>query len=530
MYKKLLLLTLLSSSALLMANGLTALDASRGERVIDNPVFNPSALLQQHYRWQLGIEAGMAVNARSGLVSAGEQWLLSSVEDYQSFDQVKTTKSAQQLSNDFDALLLAADSFNPVENANQDLSALERPNRSAGENIASLRSALDQLQRLLNDNVQGLEALNDKPVTALLLANADLIGARQQLPLLVSVKQNLQLGSALALRASDAEIFTGIIGDADQFLIELEGLQKSMVDLIDAAKAWQEAVETAASADDIESAKADFQQVKIEFDLLQENYQSFQAGALQMQQGELTMDLDFDLADLESIVHVDASLLQQVTLGSAWQQQLGSLPVRMGANVHLRRVQLQRFSYGIEELQQVTQSELMSQVEQARTRYLINFDLASSYAHELPVGTALASLVLQDIVPYRSDKALAQGLELRFSPQVTLGLAYQSSVVNAHASLDLNPSQPMLTNHGQAQQLLALGVETRWGKSLAYRLGYQNDLRQSGAYSWHTGLGLTPFGYGLDIGAYLQPADLTKARPWLNDWYLGFATRLSATF
>lgn len=521
--KSLFVASLTLASTAQLAASVNTVDMSRGAKAMDNPYFNPSALLDQHYRSQVGLELGMAVDARSGLVTKGEALLQGAFDDFQSFDQAAVESNAGRLITSFDDVKDAADAFNGQ--GDQTYSALATANAQAVASTQALQGSIQELRALVDGSQRDMLELNERPVSGYLLANGALVNSGEQLPLLVSFDQRMQVGSALRFNDQDTEFFSNLLDDAADYLKKLEGLQTTMQGLLDAAKAWQDAPLDPALQEEYQQQQTAYQTALTEFT----GYKTAN-GTLTMTDGQLALAADFDPDQLQSSFVVDASLMSQVTLGSAWQQTVMNQPLQLGANLHLRRVQLHRVSYRFADLQQLTQQEWQQQLQASRTRYLINVDLAAAYRYGLPQGSVLASLVVQDVLPYRSGRALPEGLELAFQPQATLGLAYQSRVVNAHASVDLNPSQPMLASYGQRQQLLSLGVETRWGKSLAYRLGYQRNLRQQDDQSWHTGIGLTPWGYGVDLGLFLRPVSLSKDRPYLNDWHLGVATRLSATF
>ncbi|MHA7880066.1 MAG: conjugal transfer protein TraF [Saccharospirillum sp.] len=153
--------------------------------------------------------------------------------------------------------------------------------------------------------------------------------------------------------------------------------------------------------------------------------------------------------------------------------------------------------------------DLTTVIEENTTSYFrpnIDVGVAKQW-DELWYGDVRVGLTVKDLIPYNLDTETGNTLEMR--PKVRIGGAHLTRWTTVAADLDITENQPL--RYGVPTRYLGLGAEFNAYDWLKLRAGYRNNLSVSGAHAITTGIGLTPWGVGLDLGAWFTPASF-------DDW------------
>ncbi len=160
--------------------------------------------------------------------------------------------------------------------------------------------------------------------------------------------------------------------------------------------------------------------------------------------------------------------------------------------------------------------------ENSTTEYRANIDIGVAktwdYHGSLRVGASL-----KDIIPW--DLETESGNTLIVRPKLRIATAHETQFTTLAVDLDVTENKPL--KYGVATRYFAIGGEVRAWQHAALRLGYRNNLSVDDSHVLSTGLGLTPFGIGIDLSAWAKPK-FNDATEVIQD--AGAAVQLSMNF
>ncbi len=142
-------------------------------------------------------------------------------------------------------------------------------------------------------------------------------------------------------------------------------------------------------------------------------------------------------------------------------------------------------------------------VESNQTEYYtgnIDVGVAKNWPEVLH-GNVRAGLVIKDLIPqtFESDS----GSKLSIGPKMRIGGAHETRWTTLAADLDITENQPL--KYGVPTRYLGLGGEFNAWNWFKLRAGYRNNLSVSDSHVFTTGLGITPFGVGLELSGWFKP-------------------------
>jgi hypothetical protein len=117
-------------------------------------------------------------------------------------------------------------------------------------------------------------------------------------------------------------------------------------------------------------------------------------------------------------------------------------------------------------------------------------------------GDITAGLVIKDLIPqtFKSET----GSEVSIGPKMRVGGAHVTRWSTLAVDLDITENQPL--KYGAPTRYLALGAEFNAYNWFKLRAGYRNNLSLEDSHVVSTGLGLTPWGVGLDLSVWAKPS------------------------
>jgi hypothetical protein len=132
--------------------------------------------------------------------------------------------------------------------------------------------------------------------------------------------------------------------------------------------------------------------------------------------------------------------------------------------------------------------------------YRVNIDVGAAKSWDY-YGRVRAGIALKDIIPWTLESK--SGTELLIRPKLRLGAAHETRFTKVAIDLDITENKPL--KYGVPTRYLGLGAELSLWNHAAIRAGYRNNLSVSDSSVISGGIGLTPFGTGLDFSAWVKP-------------------------
>jgi len=171
----------------------------------------------------------------------------------------------------------------------------------------------------------------------------------------------------------------------------------------------------------------------------------------------------------------------------------------VGITPKLQVIQIFEDTLNFNENNDIESSDFMENVKLVTTG---NIDVGAAKTWPgIMRGRVRAGLAVKDIIP-QTFKSTA-GRELKMFPKARIGASYETRFSTLAMDLDLTENKPL--GYGSPSQQFGIGAEFdafNWAK---IRAGYRNNLAIKDLHTVSTGLGLTPFGVGLDITVWAVP-------------------------
>lgn len=227
----------------------------------------------------------------------------------------------------------------------------------------------------------------------------------------------------------------------------------------------------------------------------------------------LAADLDRDLESRGSIL---ASAVTEVGISLATSIELQN-DSRLQIGVSPKYVQLRTYQYT--ETVSGFEDDDFDSDENETEKSGFNLDLGAAYAF----GSRSqwnAGVVVKNVIPMELDSAATRPTEeertLKLDPMVTAGIAHKGDFHVLTAEVDLTKKEAF--GYEDDTQWVALGAEFDAFRYAQLRFGVRQNLASNDDNNgieeetqYTAGIGLSPFGARLDIGALVSDADLGAA-------------------
>ncbi len=227
----------------------------------------------------------------------------------------------------------------------------------------------------------------------------------------------------------------------------------------------------------------------------------------------LAADLDRDLESRGSIL---ASAVTEVGISLATSIELQN-DSRLQIGVSPKYVQLRTYQYT--ETVSGFEDDDFDSDENETEKSGFNLDLGAAYAF----GSRSqwnAGVVVKNVIPMELDSAATRPTEeertLKLDPMVTVGIAHKGDFHVLTAEVDLTKKEAF--GYEDDTQWVALGAEFDAFRYAQLRFGVRQNLASNDDNNgieeetqYTAGIGLSPFGARLDIGALVSDADLGAA-------------------
>lgn len=399
--------------------------------------------------------------------------------------------------------------------------------------IASAES--NNLQRVAVNTRRDVLNLDRRALSAGLGGTAlEIALPREGLAMGLHLRTNVSVGAQLFLERNDFAVVDNAVEDLVGLTDRADALSESMVavsdrnenlvawlgerDNIDTSsqeevEAWAE--ELALRAEALADAQADAQVRLDALEAYEGNYYNA-SGNGEFELDELNED-DFD-SELEvvgaNITEFGVTLARKFDYNGE-EFSVGITPKMMNIIIFERRFAVN------DDFDEI--SEVINQ--NTTTYFRPNIDIgAAKHWDDLWYGDVRAGLTIKDLIPY--DLESSQGNTLKLRPKVRIGAAHLARWTTVAADLDITENQPL--RYGVPTRYLGLGAEFNAYDWFKLRAGYRNNLSVSGAHAITTGIGITPWGVGVDLGAWFTPASFDDWEDMVRD--AGVTAQFSMSF
>ncbi|MDX1343155.1 MAG: hypothetical protein R3227_12390, partial [Reinekea sp.] len=147
------------------------------------------------------------------------------------------------------------------------------------------------------------------------------------------------------------------------------------------------------------------------------------------------------------------------------------------------------------------QSDPMSLLQENSTSlFRANLDVGAAKSWDF-YGRLRAGVALKDIIPWTLESK--SGTELLIRPKLRVGGAHETRFTKVAIDLDITENKPL--KYGVPTRYLGIGGELNAFGWAALRAGYRANLSVADSSVISGGIGLTPFGTGLDLSAWVKP-------------------------
>ena len=230
--------------------------------------------------------------------------------------------------------------------------------------------------------------------------------------------------------------------------------------------------------------------------------------------------------ELKTTMEIVGANISEVGLSFARQFEFKGEYVAIGITPKLQSINIFEKTFGLatfeDDLSQL-QSNPMSLLEENSTqKVVVNADIGAAKSWDF-YGKVRAGVALKDIIPWTLESDA--GTELLIRPKLRVGGAHQTKFTKVAIDLDITENKPL--KYGVPTRYFGIGGELNAFGWAAVRAGYRNNLSVEDSSVISGGLGLTPFGTGLDFSAWAKP---TFDDPTTLIQDVGFVVQFSVNF
>lgn len=210
--------------------------------------------------------------------------------------------------------------------------------------------------------------------------------------------------------------------------------------------------------------------------------------------GELTSSIEFVGANISE---VGVSVARQVVIRGQ-EVAVGVTPKVQSINIFEKTIGLDNAT---SEQANFEADPLGYFMESTTNTFRANLDIGAAKTWDY-YGRVRAGVALKDIIPWNLESK--SGTELIIRPKLRVGAAHETRFTKVALDLDITENKPL--KYGVPTRYLGIGGELNAFNWAALRAGYRTNLSLENSGVLSAGIGLTPFGTGLDISGWFKPS------------------------
>lgn len=491
------------------------------------------------------------IDSASAFTDEGGTW-----DQFQTVDATALQDAVTNITPTLDAIAGAGGDLEQIQQAVTDLenatteaqaqAAIDDLN-TASASLSTNADTLDSDTTTVNvqmSNLNGtatsaqndLEGFTDKPVQ--LGLGIDLLNVAipsERLGMALSLSTSSTVGTSFRIASEDLDPVINLSADLTGFTAESTALTTAVSDLADANaeltahfndrpnpeddpaaySVWTDELEVRRQA--VEDAATDVQTA-------QTNLQTYNGANGTITNGEITIGT---IEDPQSEIDIVGANISEVGVTVARKFVIQGEEVAVGVTPKFQSINVFEktiaFSTYEDELDSASSDPVGYLTENTTMLYRVNLDVGVAKTWDF-YGRARAGLAVKDLIPWTLESD--SGTELLIRPKLRIGGAHETKFTKLALDLDLTENKPL--KYGVPTRYLGLGAEVNaWGHA-ALRVGYRNNLSVEDSHVLTGGIGLTPFGTGLDISAWAKPASFDDWTTIIQD--AGASVQFSVNF
>jgi hypothetical protein len=209
--------------------------------------------------------------------------------------------------------------------------------------------------------------------------------------------------------------------------------------------------------------------------------------------GDLTSEIDIVGANVSEI---GVSVARKFTIAGE-DVAIGVTPKLQSINIFEKSISL---ASAEDETSNISSDPTGYFLENTTMLYRANVDIGAAKSWDF-YGNVRAGVAIKDIIPWTLESK--SGTELLIRPKVRIGAAHETRFSKIAIDIDVTENKPL--KYGVPTRYFGIGGELSAWNHAAIRAGYRNNLSVENSHVISGGIGLTPFGTGLDISAWIKP-------------------------
>jgi hypothetical protein len=212
--------------------------------------------------------------------------------------------------------------------------------------------------------------------------------------------------------------------------------------------------------------------------------------------GELTSDIEIVGANVSEL---GVSLAKRFVIGGQ-ELSIGITPKLQSINIFEKTIGLATASDEISDASNDPAGYFLASTTQL---FRANIDLGVAKTWDFH-GKVRAGVALKDIIPWTLESQA--GTELLIRPKLRIGGAHQTKFTLLAVDLDITENKPL--KYGVPTRYLGIGAELNAWRHLSLRAGYRTNLSIDDSGVLSGGIGITPFGIGVQASVWAKPKPL----------------------
>lgn len=358
-----------------------------------------------------------------------------------------------------------------------------------------------------------LEGLSGKPLQ--LGLGIDVLNVaipNENLGMALSISTTTSVGTSFSIAGEDLNPVVNLTTDLTGFSSEATKLTEAVNDLAAANADLTAYFENRPSRDDspLEYAQwangLDEKQQAIsnaQQDVInaQSGLQTYDGPNETITNGEITLT---DIGDPQSEIEIVGANISELGVSVARKFNFAGEDVAIGVTPKLQSINIFEKTISLnsaeDEADSISSDPAGYFLDNTTMLYRGNIDIGAAKSWDFH-GQARAGVAIKDLIPWTLESK--SGTELLIRPKIRIGAAHETQFSKVAIDLDITENKPL--KYGVPTRYLGIGAELNAWNHAAIRVGYRNNLSVDNSHVISGGIGLTPFGTGLNISAWIKP-------------------------
>ncbi|MDN3648310.1 conjugal transfer protein TraF [Reinekea marina] len=400
--------------------------------------------------------------------------------------------------------------------------------------VVSVSTQVSNLNNTSRSAQSDLTGLSSKPLQ--LGLGLDILNAAlpsEGLGLAVGISTNTAVGSTLNVASEDLDPIVDLTGDLSEYSTEATNLTAAVSALAAANadltlhfqnapafgspeyQAWED--ELAVKEQAIIDAQGDVDDSRIALDNFNGSNGTIVNGSINFSLGE----------DPQSEIEFVGANITEVSVSAARRFVVGGEDIAFGVTPKIQSINIFEktinLSNSSSEMDQLSADPSGYFLNNTTSLMRVNVDFGAAKTWDF-YGKVRAGVALKDLIPWTLESK--SGTELLIRPKLRVGAAHETKFTKVAVDLDITENKPL--KYGVPTRYFGLGGEVNaWGWA-ALRAGYRANLSVENSSVVSGGIGLTPFGVGVEISAWAKPTSLDDWAVLIQD--MGAVVEFSMNF